>query len=56
MVQHQRRLNSNMQEVVKKEVVRLLDVNIIYSILDSQWVSLMRVVSKKGGMMVVTNE
>ncbi|XP_074278492.1 uncharacterized protein LOC141602081 [Silene latifolia] len=33
-VQGQRRLNPNMQEVVKKEVIKLLDVGIIYSISD----------------------
>jgi len=37
-----------MQEVVKKEFVKLLDVGIIYPILDSDWVSLVQVVPKKG--------
>ncbi|XP_052619683.1 uncharacterized protein LOC128126028 [Lactuca sativa] len=45
-----------MQEVVKKEVVKLLDVRIIYSISDSPWVSPIQVVSKEGGMMVVMNK
>ena len=31
----QRRLNPNMKEVVKKEVIKLLDVGIIYQILGS---------------------
>ena len=56
VVQHQRRLNPNMQEVVKMEVVKLLDARIIYSISDSPWVSPVQVVPKKGGMTVVTNE
>ena len=34
--QMQRRLNPNMQEVVKKEVLKLLDVGIIYPISYSQ--------------------
>ncbi|XP_057250651.1 uncharacterized protein LOC130591373 [Beta vulgaris subsp. vulgaris] len=38
-IQPQRRLNPNMQEVVKKEVMELLDACIIYSIADSKWVS-----------------
>ena len=39
LVQPQRRLNPTMKEVVKKEVVKLLDIGIIYPILDSVWVS-----------------
>ncbi|GJR85841.1 hypothetical protein Tco_0209852 [Tanacetum coccineum] len=35
VVQKQRRLNPNMQEVVKKEIVKLLDTDIIYPIADS---------------------
>ncbi|GJW55907.1 reverse transcriptase domain-containing protein [Tanacetum coccineum] len=38
LVQKQRRLNPNMQEVVKKEIVKLLDTGIIYPISDSLWV------------------
>ena len=47
-VQPERSLNPSMQEVVKK----LLDAGIIYPILDSTWVSLVQVVSKKGGIIV----
>ncbi|XP_073030693.1 uncharacterized protein [Primulina eburnea] len=36
--QPQRRLNPAMQEVVKKEVIKLLDAGIIYPISDSRWV------------------
>ncbi|GKD14927.1 reverse transcriptase domain-containing protein, partial [Tanacetum coccineum] len=50
------RLNPNMKEVVKKEIIKLLDVVIIYAIEDSPWVSLVHYVPKKGGMTVVTNE
>ena len=35
----QRRLNPNMKEVVKSEVLKLLDAGIIYLIADSKWVS-----------------
>ena len=38
-IERQRRLNPNMQEVVKNEVVKLLDAGIIYPISDSSWVS-----------------
>jgi hypothetical protein len=52
----QRRLNPHMKEVVKNEVLKLLDVGIIYPISDSQWVSPIQVVPKKSGITVVTNE
>ncbi|GKA92174.1 reverse transcriptase domain-containing protein [Tanacetum coccineum] len=45
-----------MQEVVKKEIVKLLDTSIIYLIADSPWVSPIHCVPKKGGITVVTNE
>ncbi|GJW32415.1 reverse transcriptase domain-containing protein [Tanacetum coccineum] len=53
VVQKQRRLNPNMQEVVKKEIMKLLDTGIIYPIADSPWVSPIHCVPKKGG---ITNE
>ena len=53
--QMQRRLNPKMQEVVKKEVLKLLDVGIIYPISDSQWVSPTQVVPKKAGLTVAPN-
>ncbi|GJV40693.1 reverse transcriptase domain-containing protein [Tanacetum coccineum] len=56
VVQKQRRLNPNMQEVVKKQIVKLLDTDIIYPIADSPWVSPIHCVPKKGGITVVTNE
>ncbi|GJS78358.1 hypothetical protein Tco_0728239 [Tanacetum coccineum] len=45
-----------MQEVVKKEIVKLLDTGIIYPIADSPWVSPIHCVPKKGGITVVTKE
>src|SRR4051812_3935551 len=45
-----------MQDVVRKEVVKLLDAEIIYPISDSEWVSPIHCVSKKGGITVITNE
>ncbi|GJR08695.1 reverse transcriptase domain-containing protein [Tanacetum coccineum] len=56
VVQKQRRLNPNIQEVVKKEIVKVLDSSIIYPIVDSPWVSPIHCVPKKGGITVVTNE
>jgi len=54
--QDQRHSNPNIQEVVKKEVIKLLDARIIYPILDIDLVSPMQVVPKKGGMTVAKNE
>ncbi|KAK0604452.1 hypothetical protein LWI29_015827 [Acer saccharum] len=45
-----------MKEVVKKEVLKLLQVGIIYPISDSKWVSPIHVVPKKSGITVVHNE
>ncbi|GJY04179.1 reverse transcriptase domain-containing protein [Tanacetum coccineum] len=55
-VQPQRRVKPNIKEVVKKEVIKLLDTGLIYPISDSPWVSPVQVVPKKGGMTVVKNE
>ncbi|XP_021714895.1 uncharacterized protein LOC110682862 [Chenopodium quinoa] len=55
-IEHQRRLNPNMKEVVKKEVLKLLEAGIIYPISDSKWVSLVQVVPKKGGMTIIKND
>ena len=54
--QPQRRLNPVMKEVVKKEVLKLLDVGVIYPIADSKWVSPTQVVPKKSEVTVVANE
>ncbi|GKE57813.1 reverse transcriptase domain-containing protein [Tanacetum coccineum] len=55
-VQHQRRVNPKIYEVIKKEVIKLLDARLIYPISDSPWVSPVHCVPKKGGMTVVENE
>ena len=54
--QPQRKLNPIMKEVVKKEILKLLDVGVIYPIADSKWVSRTQVVRKKSGVTVVANE
>ncbi|GKB72366.1 reverse transcriptase domain-containing protein [Tanacetum coccineum] len=56
VVQHQRRVNPKIHEVIKVEVIKLLDAGLIYPISDSPWVSPIHVVPKKGGMTVLTNE
>ena len=54
--QPQRRLNPHMQEVVRGEVLKLLQAGIIYPISDSLWVSPTQVVPKKSGITVIQNE
>ena len=52
-IEHQRRLNPVMKEVVKKEVLTWLNAGFIYAISDSPWVSPVHVVPKKGGFIVM---
>ncbi|XP_071926075.1 uncharacterized protein [Coffea arabica] len=54
--QAQRRLNPLMMEVVKKEILKLLEVGIIFAISDSPWVSPVQVVPKKAGVTVEENQ
>ncbi|RVW34334.1 Retrovirus-related Pol polyprotein from transposon 17.6 [Vitis vinifera] len=54
--QFQRRLNPHLQEVVRAEVLKLLQAGIIYPISDSPWVSPTQVVPKKSGITVIQNE
>ena len=55
-IEHRRRLNPIMKEVVKKEVLKWLNAGFIYVISYSPWVSPMHVVPKKGGFIVIINE
>nr|GEW27943.1 reverse transcriptase domain-containing protein [Tanacetum cinerariifolium] len=52
----QRRVNPKIYDVIKKEVIKLLDTGMIYPISDSPWVSPIHCVPKNGGMTVVANE
>ncbi|KAK1695045.1 hypothetical protein QYE76_011742 [Lolium multiflorum] len=56
VVEHQHRLIPKMKEVVRNEVLKLLEAGIIYPIADSRWVSPVHCVPKKGGMTVVPND
>ncbi|XP_070057655.1 uncharacterized protein [Nicotiana tomentosiformis] len=53
--EHQIRLNPNMKEVVKMEVIKWIDAGNIFPIPDSNWISPVQYVPKKGGMTVVQN-
>ncbi|XP_071906833.1 uncharacterized protein [Coffea arabica] len=54
--QAQRRLNLLTMEVVKKEILKLLEVGVIFAISDSPWVSPVQVVPKKAGVTVEENQ
>ena len=56
VIDHQRRLNPKMKEVVRNEILKLLEASVIYPIVDSQWVSPVHRVPKKGGITVVPND
>ncbi|GJS28578.1 reverse transcriptase domain-containing protein [Tanacetum coccineum] len=55
-IQHQRWVNPKIHEVIKKEVIKILDVGLIYPIFDSPWVSPVHCVPKKGGITVIEND
>nr|GFC59029.1 reverse transcriptase domain-containing protein [Tanacetum cinerariifolium] len=55
-VQHQRRVNPKIHDMIKQEVIKLLEAGLIYPISDSPWVSPVHCVPKKGGFTVVENE
>ena len=52
----QRRLNPIMQDVVRAEILKLLENGIIYLIFNSQWVTPIHAVPKKSDFTVVENE
>ena len=52
----ERRLNTPMMEVVKKEILKLLNAGIIYPISDSKWISPVQVVPKISGITVIQND
>nr|GEU28699.1 reverse transcriptase domain-containing protein [Tanacetum cinerariifolium] len=55
-VQSQRRVNPKIHDVIKKEVIKLLDAEMIYPISYNRWVTSIHCVPKKCGMTIVANE
>nr|GEW12810.1 DNA-directed DNA polymerase [Tanacetum cinerariifolium] len=55
-VQHLRRVSPKIHDIIKQEVIKLLEAGLIYPIFDSPWVSLVHCVPKKGGFTVVENK
>ncbi|XP_015162967.1 uncharacterized protein [Solanum tuberosum] len=54
-IEHERRFNPLMQEVVKKEIIKWLDVGVVYPIPNSNWVCPVQCAPKKEGIIVVPN-
>ncbi|GJW88927.1 reverse transcriptase domain-containing protein [Tanacetum coccineum] len=54
VVQHQRRVNPKINEVIKAEVIKLLDAGLIYPISDSPWVSPVHVVTNDNNELIPT--
>ncbi|GJT33352.1 reverse transcriptase domain-containing protein [Tanacetum coccineum] len=55
-IQHQRRVNPKIHEVIQKEVIKLLDAGLIYPNSDSPWVSPVHCMPKKGGITIIKND
>nr|GEY63497.1 reverse transcriptase domain-containing protein [Tanacetum cinerariifolium] len=55
-VQHQRGVNPKIHDVIKQEVIKLLEAGLIYPISDSPWVSPVHCIPNKGGFPVIENE
>ena len=55
-IEHQRRLNAVMKDIVRKEVLKWLNEGFIYAISDSPWVSPVHVVPKNRGFIMIRNE
>ncbi|GJY16842.1 reverse transcriptase domain-containing protein [Tanacetum coccineum] len=55
-IQHQRRVNMKIYEVIKAEDIKLLDAGLIYPISDSPWVSPIYIVPKKGDVRAISRK
>lgn len=55
-VEHERRFNKHMQEVVRKEIIKWFDAKVIYPIADSSLVHHVQCVPKKWGMTAVPDD
>ena len=55
-IEHQRRLNLVMKEVIRKEVLKWLNACFIYAISDNPWVSPVCIIPKNSGFNVIKNE
>nr|GEU98535.1 DNA-directed DNA polymerase [Tanacetum cinerariifolium] len=56
VAQHQKKIIPKIYDVIKQEVLKLLDAGLLYPISDSPWVSPVHCVPKKCGFTVLENE
>ena len=56
IVHTQKRVHPHMKDVVRKEVIRLLEGGIIYPISDSKWVNPVHSIPKHGGITIIQND
>jgi hypothetical protein len=56
VVDYQHLLHPKMKEVIRKEVIQIIEVSIIYPIAGSKWVSPVHRVPGKDGITVVQND
>jgi hypothetical protein len=54
-VDTQKRMNPKMKEVIRKEVIRLLDALIIYQLSDNKWVSHAHCIPKDRAITIISN-
>jgi hypothetical protein len=55
-VDTQKRMNPKMKEVIRKEVICLLDGGTIYRISDSKWVNHTHCIPKDGAITIISND
>jgi len=53
ILQPQRRMNPTSKEIVKEEIKKIISVNFIYLVSDSQWVSPIVIPPKKNGKWII---
>ena len=56
IVDTQKRVHPRMKDVVRKEVIRLLESGVIYPISDSKWVNHVHSIPKHGGITTIQND
>ena len=55
-IEHKKRQNRMMKEVVRNEVLKWLNARFIYAISNSPWVSPVHIVPENGGFTIIINE
>lgn len=55
-IKYQYSLNPSMQEVKKKEIIKWLNIGVVYPSSNNKWISHIQCVTKKRGMTMVANE